>query len=96
MQFTQQRLVPTFTKVGFEKVKIPAGINAKLQKAVADAVENFDQLRYNSMSIIRIFSFMSQSRLCCDCCVVCYINRIRMLLHLDDAQMYTTHVYSLL
>lgn len=36
MQFTQARLVPTFTEHGFEKVRVPAALQAKLAKAVQE------------------------------------------------------------
>lgn len=45
MQFTQQRLVPTFTEKGFKLVKIPEKMKEKLTKAVQDGVEHWDDLR---------------------------------------------------
>jgi hypothetical protein len=45
MQFTQARMVPTFTEKGFEKVKIPADLQAKLAAAVQEGVDHFDELR---------------------------------------------------
>lgn len=44
MQFTQGRMLPTFTKHGFKVIKTPAHVHAKLKKAVDDAVANFDAI----------------------------------------------------
>lgn len=48
MQFTQARLVPTFTEVGFEKVRTPAALQAKMAKAVQEGVDHWDTLRQES------------------------------------------------
>lgn len=45
MQFVQGRLVPSFTKNGFEKVRIPEELFKRLSKAVKDGVSDFDNLR---------------------------------------------------
>lgn len=48
MQFTQARLVPTFTERGFEKVRVPAALQAKMAKAVQEGVDHWDELRSES------------------------------------------------
>ena len=45
LQFTQSRLVPKFTPVGFKVVKTPAHIHERLAKAVTDGVAEWDTLR---------------------------------------------------
>jgi hypothetical protein len=45
MQYTQQRLVPNFTDVGFKLLRTPADLQAKMFKAVQDGVDNWDNLR---------------------------------------------------
>jgi len=45
MQYTQSRLVPRFTELGFEVVSTPPEVQAKLKAAVDQGVENFDNLR---------------------------------------------------
>lgn len=45
LQFTQNRLVPKFTEVGFEKVKIPDHVYQPLLARVEEAVKNFDSIR---------------------------------------------------
>ena len=45
LQFTQSRLVPKFTPVGFKIVKTPAHIHERLAQAVADGVAQWDELR---------------------------------------------------
>ena len=44
LQFTQSRLVPSFTEVGFEVVQTPPEVNAKLLAAMRFSPENFDNL----------------------------------------------------
>lgn len=45
LQFTQSRLVPKFTPMGFKLVKVPESVHARLSKAVADGVADWDNLR---------------------------------------------------
>jgi hypothetical protein len=44
LQFTQNRMVPKFTDVGFEKVKIPQDIYYPLYNKVAEAVRNYNAI----------------------------------------------------
>ncbi len=45
MQYTQGRMLPKFTPVGFERVKTPAAVQKKLKNAVMQGVANWDNLR---------------------------------------------------
>ena len=45
MQYTQARLVPTFTEKGFEKVQTPSGLQSKMAAAVQKGVDQWDSLR---------------------------------------------------
>lgn len=45
MQFTQQRLVPSFTEKGFKLVKTSAELQTRLAQAVQDGVDHWDELR---------------------------------------------------
>ena len=44
LQFTQSRLVPTFTEQGFDVIDTPPEVHAKLKAAVDKAVEDFENL----------------------------------------------------
>jgi hypothetical protein len=44
MQFVQGMMLPRFTQVGFDVVKTPAKVHAKLKKAVEDAIANWDSI----------------------------------------------------
>jgi hypothetical protein len=41
LQFTQSRLVPKFTEVGFEIIDTPPEVHQKLVNAVESAIENW-------------------------------------------------------
>lgn len=45
VQYTQSRLVPRFTEVGFKVIKIPDNIFAMLKEAVDEGIANWDNLR---------------------------------------------------
>ena len=45
LQFTQSRLVPNFTEVGFEVVQTPPHLQARLLTAVENGLSKFDNLR---------------------------------------------------
>ena len=45
MQYTQSRLVPRFTPVGFKRVKTPAHLQAKLKAAVDRALVDWEGIR---------------------------------------------------
>ncbi len=44
MQYTQSRMVPRFTEVGFELISTPPSVQAKLKAVLDKAVKNFDAL----------------------------------------------------
>lgn len=46
LQFTQAQLVPKFTETGFDLVRTPDHIQARLLDAVRDALENIDNVPY--------------------------------------------------
>jgi hypothetical protein len=54
LQFTQSRLVPKFTEVGFEIIDTPPEVHRKLVNAVESAVENW----VNDMSVCMIVIFI--------------------------------------
>lgn len=45
MQYTQGRMLPRFTEVGFEKIKTPESVRRKLEDAVNEGIANWDNLR---------------------------------------------------
>jgi len=45
MQYTQSRMVPRFTEVGFEVIQTPPAVHAKLKAAVDEGLKRWDQLR---------------------------------------------------
>ena len=46
MQYTQSRMVPRFTELGFEVISTPPAVAAKLKAAVDKGLEKWDSLRY--------------------------------------------------
>jgi hypothetical protein len=46
MQYTQARMLPKFTPLGFEVIKTPPAIHAKLATAVKKGIDNWDNLRF--------------------------------------------------
>mmetsp|Transcript_17610 Transcript_17610/g.29670 ORF Transcript_17610/g.29670 Transcript_17610/m.29670 type:complete len:336 (+) Transcript_17610:144-1151(+) len=49
MQFTAARMVPRFTETGFMLIQTPPDVQAKLKKAVDDALANWDNVRNESV-----------------------------------------------
>ncbi len=45
LQYTQSRLVPKFTPLGFKVVSTPPEVHERLVEAVSQGVANFDELR---------------------------------------------------
>lgn len=46
MQYTQSRLVPRFTEVGFELIQTPASVQTRLRAALDRALANWDKIRF--------------------------------------------------
>jgi len=57
LQFTQQRMVPKLTPVGFSVIQIPTEISAKLITAAQEGVDKYDSLPLEGWLVIYFSMF---------------------------------------
>lgn len=59
MQFTQGRMMPKFTEQGFDLIRTPASVQAKLKAAIDAGVQNWDNLPFEQGVDDSIYAYES-------------------------------------